>query len=82
MNYRPNKNSPKKNATPLLTPTNNIYDSIDLSAYKKASIVYTQNSQCIVCNKPTKMNCSRCLRVYYCGKEHQRMHWLINSSFD
>eukprot|EP00658_Telonema_sp_P-2_P025730 TRINITY_DN20365_c0_g1_i4.p1 TRINITY_DN20365_c0_g1~~TRINITY_DN20365_c0_g1_i4.p1 ORF type:complete len:375 (+),score=57.56 TRINITY_DN20365_c0_g1_i4:175-1299(+) len=30
---------------------------------------------CEVCGKATELSCSRCLAVFYCGKEHQRVHY-------
>lgn len=31
--------------------------------------------QCVVCKNPECMLCSRCKKVYYCGKQCQKLQW-------
>ncbi|XP_023303762.2 SET domain-containing protein SmydA-8 [Lucilia cuprina] len=35
----------------------------------------TNSSKCAVCGVPASLKCMACKQVYYCGKEHQKIHW-------
>jgi hypothetical protein len=30
---------------------------------------------CAVCRQPADLKCARCLKVHYCARDHQRLHW-------
>ena len=33
------------------------------------------SSKCNVCSRDSRLQCSACFSVYYCGQEHQRQDW-------
>ncbi|KAG7298115.1 hypothetical protein JYU34_018884 [Plutella xylostella] len=37
-------------------------------------------ARCAVCSTETQKRCSRCLKIYYCSKEHQREDWKRHAS--
>lgn len=35
----------------------------------------SDETRCAVCNVLASLKCMACKAVYYCGKEHQKIHW-------
>ncbi|XP_075159694.1 SET and MYND domain containing, arthropod-specific, member 2 [Haematobia irritans] len=35
----------------------------------------TNSSKCAVCGVPASLKCMACKQVFYCGKDHQKIHW-------
>lgn len=35
----------------------------------------TNPSKCAVCGVSASLKCMACKQVYYCGKDHQKIHW-------
>ncbi|XP_005177231.2 SET domain-containing protein SmydA-8 [Musca domestica] len=35
----------------------------------------TTPNRCAVCEVPASLKCMACKQVFYCGKEHQKIHW-------
>ena len=69
MNYTSNKKTKPKVLSPVTTPLSFLSENI----LEKSPV--QKESQCVICNKSTKLYCSNCSKVYYCGEEHQRLHW-------
>ena len=32
-------------------------------------------NNCAICGTLSKLRCSKCVRVFYCGAEHQKLDW-------
>ena len=35
----------------------------------------SSDKKCAVCHREAHFSCSRCMKVYYCSKDHQVEHW-------
>lgn len=59
------------------SPHNN--EANRIISYQEITSVY-KNSVCAVCRDKSLAveKCARCKVVVYCGKDHQRYHWLIH----